>query len=463
MTKLNETRSHDYREILRIAIPLGLANLMLVGNSVVDLLMIGSLGIQEMAGAILSIQLYLLLVVFGEGVVSAFTPLFSASRGKNNMAEQGRTLLGTIIMSLIFFAVAAVIMYYSSWLLSAVGVERELTDLAKSYGQVVAFSILPALISVIIWEIASIHGKSTWVTVSSIIGFLANIVLNWIFILSGWGLPGIALATLLSNCIVIACILVIMMPTIRELLPYMTRLSEAFAMMPRLIRLGLPIGGIELATVGFFASTTYLMSFEPSEIIAAHAIAYQVTEFAIVLVLGFGEAATILVANAFGAENWPKLRRISVAITGACLAVALVVCGIMVALSPWLPSLFVPGEDDVRATISMATTFILIGATFTLLDALQIAWLGVLRGIQDTMVPMIIVMIGYWVIGVPAGYVLAHKLDIGPTGIWWGLTIGLAFVCFGLALRIWRNMAAIRSRSINMASRSSKLINRELR
>lgn len=457
MTDTLNHKARSYMEVLRIAVPLAVANLMLVGNSVVDHLMIGQLGISEIAGATLSIQLYLLLVVFGEGIVSAFTPLYSAARGRGSIKAQGTILLGALLLSVMLFALAAGVMWNSSSVLIAIGVAEDLTELAKSYGKVVTFSILPALVSVIVWEIASIHDKARWVTASSLVGFLANILLNWLFIRAGWGLPGVALATLLSNCIVIACTLVVMIPVIASLLPYMRQLRRGILEIPRLIRLGLPIGGIELATVGFFVSSTYLMSVETSEIIAAHAIAYQVTELAIVLVLGFGEAATILIANAFGGSDWSRLKRTAASITVSCLATSAIVSLSMVALSAWLPVLFVGSTATAQATRSMATVFILIGATFTILDALQIAWLGVLRGMQDTLVPLVLVMIGYWVVGVPVGYVLAHPLGLGPTGIWWGLSIGLAFTCLGLGWRIVRRLTGFPAADIRTDGRSSKM------
>lgn len=445
MTDTSPANRLRYAEILRIAIPLGIANLLLVANSFVDLLMIGQLGIDEMAGATLSIQLYLLLVVFGEGVVSAFTPLFAAARAKGDSSGQAKTLLASIILSLIIFVFAAVIMGVSSSILTIAGVQSDLTDLARSYGRVVAFSILPALISVIVWEIASVYDKAGWVTASSIVGFLSNIALNFFFISLGWGLPGIALATLISNCIVVICILIVVFPLIRGLLPLARDLAGALRQLPKLVSLGGPIGGIELATVGFFASSTYLMSTELPNVIAAHAIAYQVTELAIVLLLGFGEAATILVATAFGEDNWARVKRITLAITTSCLLVSALVCIGMIAVSQFIPVLFVGSGGDAMITRELATTFILIGASFTILDALQIAWLGILRGIQDTVIPMVVVMIGYWIIGVPSGILLARIFDFGPTGIWWGLTIGLAFTCLGLGWRIFRRLPRLLS------------------
>jgi multidrug resistance protein, MATE family len=60
---------------------------------------------------------------------------------------------------------------------------------------------------------------------------------------------------------------------------------------------------------------------------------------------------------------------------------------------------------------------------------------GMLRGLQDTRLPLVIGGIGYWVVGMPIGWMLAFHFGFAGRGIWLGLAIGLAFV--GLAL-IWR-------------------------
>jgi MATE family multidrug resistance protein len=51
-----------------------------------------------------------------------------------------------------------------------------------------------------------------------------------------------------------------------------------------------------------------------------------------------------------------------------------------------------------------------------------------LRGLQDTRVPMVYAAVGYWGVGLPLGYVLAFPLGLEGSGIWLGLAAGLAVV-----------------------------------
>jgi multidrug resistance protein, MATE family len=53
---------------------------------------------------------------------------------------------------------------------------------------------------------------------------------------------------------------------------------------------------------------------------------------------------------------------------------------------------------------------------------------GVLRGVGDTRHPMLLALVGFWVIGMPAGILFTFWLGMGPAGLWWGLALGLGAV-----------------------------------
>jgi len=70
-------------------------------------------------------------------------------------------------------------------------------------------------------------------------------------------------------------------------------------------------------------------------------------------------------------------------------------------------------------------------------DAAQVMALGLLRGVQDTRVPMVIAALSYWAVGVPASYVLGFPLGLGGPGIWLGLALGLALAGVFMLWRFW--------------------------
>jgi MATE family multidrug resistance protein len=88
--------------------------------------------------------------------------------------------------------------------------------------------------------------------------------------------------------------------------------------------------------------------------------------------------------------------------------------------------------------IVIGASFLLIAAVFQLTDGAQVVAMGLLRGVQDTRVPMIIAALSYWGVGLPASYVLAFPLGFGGEGLWAGLVVGLSVAACLLMWRFWR-------------------------
>ena len=67
-----------------------------------------------------------------------------------------------------------------------------------------------------------------------------------------------------------------------------------------------------------------------------------------------------------------------------------------------------------------------------------------LRGVQDTRVPMFMVIVSYWIIGLPASYILGFTLEMEGVCVWLGLCVGLASACVSMQYRFWRRYGASR-------------------
>ena len=80
---------------------------------------------------------------------------------------------------------------------------------------------------------------------------------------------------------------------------------------------------------------------------------------------------------------------------------------------------------------------ILLAALFQFVDSAQIVALSLLRGVQDTTIPMWLAALSYWAIGIPASYVMAFTLGWAEVGLWLGLTVGLAAASLTLGMRFW--------------------------
>ena len=90
------------------------------------------------------------------------------------------------------------------------------------------------------------------------------------------------------------------------------------------------------------------------------------------------------------------------------------------------------------AAIELAATLLLVAGTLFITDGLQTVLAGALRGLKDTRVPLLFASIGYWLIGFPAAWVMAFRMEYGAVGIWIGLSLGTLVYAALLSLRFLR-------------------------
>jgi multidrug resistance protein, MATE family len=96
-----------------------------------------------------------------------------------------------------------------------------------------------------------------------------------------------------------------------------------------------------------------------------------------------------------------------------------------------------PQEPSRDAVMRVGVMLLALAALFQVADALQVMALGLLRGVQDTRVPMIYATFSYWLVGMPASYVLGFPLGYGAAGVWIGLVLGLLCAAVLMLGRFW--------------------------
>ncbi|MDP5360292.1 MAG: MATE family efflux transporter, partial [Paracoccaceae bacterium] len=178
--------------------------------------------------------------------------------------------------------------------------------------------------------------------------------------------------------------------------------------------------------------------------LAAHGIAIQLASLTFMVHIGFSQAATVRAGRALGRKDEPSLRRGGITAIGMSALYAVVTSLIFLSIPDTLVSLFIDPNEPERATLlRIGASLVMVAALFQLVDGLQVLALGLLRGVQDTTVPMVMATISYWVIGLPVSYILAFPLGYGAVGLWLGLVIGLAVAAALLLWRFWARSVRI--------------------
>jgi MATE family multidrug resistance protein len=209
-------------------------------------------------------------------------------------------------------------------------------------------------------------------------------------------------------------------------------------------RLGAPIGLTSLAEGGLFTATGIMVGWIGAVPLAAHGIALQVTSVAFMIQVGLSQAATVRAGRALGRRDETALRMIGQ--SGVVLSVvsAGLIGLVFVAIPEPFVSAFVDPDDPARgAVVATGISLLMLAALFQVVDALQVMALGLLRGVQDTGVPMVLAAISYWLIGMPAGYLLGFPAGLGAAGVWLGLVVGLGLAAVMLLWRFWSRSVRI--------------------
>jgi MATE family multidrug resistance protein len=196
-------------------------------------------------------------------------------------------------------------------------------------------------------------------------------------------------------------------------------------------REGAPLGLMYIAETGAMAVATLMIGTFGAVALAGNQVAMSVGGLLYMVPLGIAGAVAIRVAQERGAGNLSALRPITWAALGLgtlWLAGAAVLLGLYGAsVAGWITS------DPQVITVAAAIFFVF--AFSQVMDGVQSTMTGALRGLSDTGFPAVISFLAYWVLGLPLGWLLAHRGGMGPAGIWAGFVIALGLA--GLVL-VWR-------------------------
>ena len=158
--------------------------------------------------------------------------------------------------------------------------------------------------------------------------------------------------------------------------------------------------------------------------LAAHQIAISMSSMSFMIAIGIGAAATIRVSHQYGERNYIGTKMAGVASVHMSITFMGSFGLLFILLRRFIPMIFT--TDPV--VIEIASELLFMVALLQVFDALQLSCLASLRALKDVNLPLIFSAISYFLICLPAGYLLGFVLDMGAVGVWLGLTLGLLLV-----------------------------------
>jgi multidrug resistance protein, MATE family len=165
---------------------------------------------------------------------------------------------------------------------------------------------------------------------------------------------------------------------------------------------------------------------------AGHQVAINLASLTFMVPLGVGDAASVLVGHAVGRAD-PAGARGSARAALACGA-GFMSCTALLFLT--LPGSLARLYSTDAAVVALAAALVPLAGIFQVFDGLQVVAGGILRGLGETRVAMLVNVLGYWLLGLPISYLLGIRAGWGPVGLWWGLVVGLGVVATVLLARV---------------------------
>ena len=431
---------------LRLAAPLAGANLLQMLVYAIDVIFVARLGEEALAASSLATTLFGLMMWCFSGLTGACAPLIAAELGRRRHAvrEVRRSVRMALWLALGCGLAGMVIAAQGRAILLLTGQDPVVSAMAGRFLEILLWAMIPNVMASVLRNFVSALGRPVFATAITVLAIVVNALGNYAFVFGHFGAPALGLdGSALSS--VVTAFAMLAAYAVGILRDRRLRRYHVFGRWWRpewqrlrdLVRIGVPIALIILAEGGLFSSAAFLMGLIGQAELAGHTVALQVAALAFQIPFGVGQAVTIRVGYHFGAGNHAAIGRAGKAALVLALGYMALPALLMLLAPRLVLSLYVdPADPRNAAMVGFAVRYLAIAAAFQLFDGLQAVMAGALRGLQDTRVPMLLALTGYWLFGFGTSALLGFFTPLAGLGVWIGLAVGLVVVA-ALLLTRW--------------------------
>lgn len=426
--------------LLRLAWPLFIANLAVIGNATIDAVMAGRLSAEDLAGVAVGSSIYATVYISFMAVVQALSPIAGHHYGAQRWQAIGEDLQQALWLSVMLLAAAVPILLATGFWTGLAAVHGRVAEITATYLLAAACGLPAGLATRVFVALNAAVSRPAATMVINLVVLGLKVPLNALF-MYGWGpLEPMGGAGAGVSSAVLAWIAIALNGLLWNFDPFYRRFHSKRWSGPRwsnqreLLKLGLPIGLSTLFEVTSFTFMAVLIARLGAVSVAGHQIVANLAAFLFMVPLSLGVATSVLVAQSLGSGS-PRVAR-RAALCG--LRLATVVALVAAALLWSLRAPIVGAYTHNAAVASMALTLIGWVVVFHVFDALQGMGTFILRGYRQTFWPMVIYGVALWVMGLGGGYWIALNATLlgpprGAVGFWEAATVALGIAAVALA------------------------------
>jgi len=420
-----------------MALPVAVGQLGHIMMGVVDSIMVGKVSTTALAASALVSGLYAIGLVAAIGMSFGLSTLTAIANGERRPGRSGLILNNALILYTAFSLILFLILYTGADIVFFLNQPPAVAVQAFTYMKIVSFSIIPLMLFQTYRQFLEGHSDVITPMIIAISMNLFNGFFNWIFIFGKFGmdplyLDGAGYATLLSRILMFISIAFFTYKgKFGKYIPaFKFRLSRRIV--SSLLKIGIPSSLSLFVEVAAFSLAGIMVGWFGEASLASHHIALNLASVTYMTVVGFSVAGNIRTGNYFGERNLGKIKETAASVIISASALMLFTAVIFITFRNQLPQIFSASPD----VVSLSATLLVTAGFFQIFDGLQAVTSGVLRGLTDVRIPMLIIIFSYWIIALPAGAFFAFTLELKTPGIWLGLLLGLVFTASALLLRL---------------------------
>lgn len=442
--KLQSIRT-EVSPMLRLALPLIFAELGWMTMGIVDTMMVGHMPNSAIAlsAAALGQVLYNTLGFGIGGVLLGLDTYISQAFGAKRIDEANRWLVHGLMLTAMLTLVLMGLIELCPIFLVHMPVDKSVLVAAVPFLHALNWGTPPLLIYFALRRYMQAFNHVRPIAFALISANLINIVGDWVLIfghkfgpitIPAFGVVGSGWSTTFSRCyLALFMVIAVLVTEWRENYGLLqTPLHFEWPRLRKLIRLGLPVGGQIMVEVAIFAAVTAIIAVLGPLQLAGHQIALDCASFTFMVPFAISSATSVRVGQAIGRRDLQGASDSGWAGILLGAGFMLVASLVYVTSAHTIARSFSPDPMVIAAAIPL----LLVAAAFQFFDGIQITATGALRGAGNTHAGLIAHSIGYWMIGMPLGLVLAFRLHMGAIGLWLGLCLALILAAV-ILVTIW--------------------------
>ena len=435
----------EVRALLALALPIIVSQVATTAMGFVDAVMAGRVGPRDLAAVALGNSIWVPVFLLMSGILLATTPKVAQRFGADTHSDIGPIVRQALWLAVMTGLCAAFVLIGAEPLLHVMNVAPDLIEPCMGYLHGIASGMPAVGLYCVLRNFSDGLGKTRPSMVLGLCGLALNIPLNYIFIYGHFGVPpmggvGCGWATaIVMWFMALGMVVWTFRGTIYQSSEVYSRFEwPQWAVIKRLLNVGMPIGIAVFAESSIFAVIALLIGSLGATVVAGHQIALNFSSLVFMIPYSLGMAITVRVGQALGRGQPREARFVAGAGMGTALVWACMSASLIVLLRGQIATVYTADPK----VIEVASMLLMFATLYQFSDVIQVTAAGALRGYQDTRVTMILTLFAYWGIGLPVGYALGLTDWLGqangPSGLWQGLIVGLTCAALMLGLRLMR-------------------------